>query len=187
MSEFFDWFVHLIEPLLPKKFDRNEGFTIFITILICGWGYILMKVRRTLNRVEVVGVLLFNLLYTTVGDYFLAMPPYDYYDTVDRNSGEFSDILLQNLVYPTTLFILIHYYVRYTINKVGFIIGGTLILTMLEWVSVHYFNLFTYKQWNLGLSSLFYFGVMVLNILFYTLFHRYVRKQQKRGRISSST
>ncbi|RBW68291.1 hypothetical protein DS031_17360 [Bacillus taeanensis] len=49
----------------------------------------------------------------------------------------------------------------------------------LEWIAVKYFHLFTYKTWKSWYSLLFYIPVMLINIIFYNKFHKYVENQRK--------
>lgn len=177
MNEILQNMYEILKPILPVKFDQNEYFTIFITLLITSWYIYLHKRKPTLLNTEVMAILLFNLLYTTVGDYFLAMKPYDFYDTVDHNSGELMDILLQNIVYPGTLLILMHYYAQYRPNLWIYTLIGVSLLYVLEWIGVEYFHLFTYKSWKWWYSVLFYCPVMVLNIIYYEKLHKYVQRQ----------
>jgi hypothetical protein len=174
---FFEKTFEILKPILPKKFDENEWFTIFITILVISVFSFLHKRNKTLLNTEIIGILLFNLLYTTVGCYFLAMDPYDFYDTVDHDSGEIMDILLQNIVYPFTLLILMNYYAKNKPSNLLYIILGAGILYGLEWIGVEFFNLFTYKTWKSWYSLVFYFPVMILNIIFYNKFHRYIKNK----------
>jgi hypothetical protein len=95
-----------IKPMLPKNFDGNDWFAIAITIIVIVAIYYITVINRNLLWTEIIGISLLNLQMTTLGDYFLAMPPYDFYDTVDRNSGELMDIFLQNIVYPGTVLFL---------------------------------------------------------------------------------
>ncbi|MCA1030756.1 hypothetical protein LCL95_06975 [Bacillus timonensis] len=176
MKNFFERAYEIAEPMLPKHFDENEWFTIFISIGTLSISIYLLKTSTALLHTEVIGILLFNLLYTTVGDYFLAMPPYDFYDTVDRNSGELMDIFLQNVVYPFTLLNFIYAYKIKKINKFLFFTLAVTALTLLEWISVEFFHLYTFKTWTTWYSSLFYAGVVIANIIFYHTFHRYVQR-----------
>ncbi|TXC81586.1 hypothetical protein FS935_22045 [Metabacillus litoralis] len=174
---FFERAYEILEPILPRKFDENEWFTIFITILVLSVFTYLHKRYNTLLTTEIIAILLFNLLYTTVGDYFLAMEPYDLYDTVDHDSGELMDILLQTIVYPFTLLILMNYYAEKSLNNLLYIMFGAGLLLGLEWVGTEFFNLFTYKKWKLWYSLIFYIPVMISNIFFYNKFHGYIKSQ----------
>lgn len=177
MTNFLQWIYSLLQPILPKKFDENEWFTIAITILVFTVCIYLLKKHPVFLRTEVIALLLLNLLYSTVGDYTLAMKPYDFYDTVDHDSGEIMDILLQNIVYPFTIIILVFFYVRWKPNKLLYTILGATILLGLEWVSVKYFHLFTLKSWKSWYSFFFYLPVLWINIWFYEKLHRYLLSQ----------
>lgn len=166
-----------IQPILPKQFDENEWFTLAITVIVCVCVYYVTVKHRTFLWTEMICISLFNLQLTTIGDYFLAMPPYDFYDTVDRNSGEAADILLQNLVYPGFVLFLMHVYKTFKPNKVWFIVGCSILLIVLEAISV-YFHLFTYKGWKLYYSGLFYTMIMWINVVF---FERLVRFLERKG------
>ncbi|QPC47890.1 hypothetical protein [Mangrovibacillus cuniculi] len=145
MSGFLQKSNDIFQPILPKQFDENEYFTLAISVLVIVCITVLQKKKKVFLTTEIIAILLLNLLYTTLGDYFLAMKPYDFYDTVDHNSGEIMDILLQNIVYPFTLLILMYFYARYKLNSFMYIIFGAMLLCILEWISVKFFNLFTYK------------------------------------------
>lgn len=166
-----------IKPILPTKFDENEWFAIAITILIIICVYYVTSVNRKLSWSDIICISLLNLQLTTVGDYFLAMPPYDFYDTVDHNSGEVTDIFLQNIVYPGTVLCLMHFYNPKKLHKFLFILICTFILSALEGIST-LFNLFTYKSWKFYYSILFYFTVMNINIIFVDQLTKYLTKRK---------
>lgn len=167
MKEIYD---KAIQPMLPKTFDENEWCVIAITILVIICIYYITPKSRILLWTEIIGISLLNLQLTTLGDYFLAMPPYDFYDTVDRNSGELMDIFLQNIVYPGTVLFIMHFYKKRTINEVVFILISSLILSALESISVYFFHLFTFKSWEYYYSIIFYIFVMTTNVVFYEVF-----------------
>lgn len=164
MKEMYE---NAIKPMLPKKFDENDWFAIAITIIVIVAIYYITVINRNLLWTEIIGISLFNLQMTTLGDYFLAMPPYDFYDTVDRNSGELMDIFLQNIVYPGTVLFIMHFYKKLIPNKIVFILVSAVILSGLEAIGVYIFHLFTYKSWKFYFSVLFYIFVMISNLLYY--------------------
>lgn len=167
-----------IQPILPKNFDENEWFALVITILISSCVYYITLKKRRFLWSEIICISLLNLQMTTIGDYFLAMPPYDFYDTVDRNSGELTDIFLQNIVYPGTVLLCMHIYKVRNWNKVFFLLASTALLSLLEAISVFCFQLFTYKTWEFYYSVLFYFFVMTVNLIFYEKLNAYLKKRR---------
>lgn len=167
----------VLKPILPEKFDENEWFTIAIVMIVCACLYYITAKNRHLLWTEIICISLFNLQLTTVGDYFLAMPPYDFYDTVDRNSGEITDIFLQNIVYPGFFLFLMHLYKTWKPNKVWFIAGCAILLTGLEAISVHVFHLFTYKTWKLSYSAMFYLLIAIMNVLFFERLAAFIKKR----------
>ncbi|MEO2075914.1 MAG: hypothetical protein ABGX20_11135 [Bacillus sp. (in: firmicutes)] len=175
MMEIYD---KAIKPILPKQFDDNEWFILAISLIVGMAVYYISVKRRKLTWSEIICISLLNLQITTLGDYFLAMPPYDFYDTIDNGSGELMDIFLQNLVYPGTLLFFMHVYKSKKPQKWFFIILCTAILGTLEWISVH-FHLFTYKTWSIYYSVLFYCFVMIVNVFYYEKLRKYL--VQRRG------
>jgi hypothetical protein len=167
----------ILEPMLPKKFDENEVFTLLITIFVLMFFFYLQKKKTVLLKTEVIALLLFNMLYATVGDYFLAMDPYDFYDTVDHDSGEIMDVLLHNFVYPLQLLILMHFYAKFKPNIFLYILLGAGILFTLEWISVTFFHLYLFKKWKFIYSLIFYIFVLTFNVFFYNKFHSYIQNQ----------
>ncbi len=181
MKEIYE---NAIKPMLPKHFDENDWFVIAITILVFVALYYIVVVNRELLWSEIIGISLLNLQMTTLGDYFLAMPPYDFYDTVDRNSGELMDIFLQNIVYPGTVLFMMNYYKKLKPNKLVFIFVSAGVLTGLEAIGVYFFHLFTYKTWELYYSIIFYFFVMISNVFFFEKLKTLINNRISRNGIS---
>jgi hypothetical protein len=169
----------VIQPILPKHMDENEWLVAVITLLISYGVFIITQKKRLLLWTEIICIYLFNLLLTTIGDYFLAMPPYDFYDTVDRNSGELADLFLQNIVYPGTLLIIIHLYKTFKPNLILFIFLTGSLLTILETISVYVFHLYEFKTWKSYYSLIFYFFVIGINLLFYHRLDYYIFNRTK--------
>ncbi|WP_409250615.1 hypothetical protein V1502_10565 [Bacillus sp. SCS-153A] len=174
MKEIYE---NAIKPMLPKQFDENEWFTLAISILIIVAIYYFTVKNRKLLWSQIICISLLNLQLTTIGDYFFAMPPYDFYDTVDRNSGELMDIILQNIVYPGTLLLFMDFYRKKVPNRLVFIIATVFLLTIFEMVSVHIFHLFLYKSWEIQYSIAFYTFVMILNVIFYEKLNAFLDKR----------
>jgi hypothetical protein len=181
MKEIYE---NAIKPMLPKHFDGNEWFTIVITLIVIVAIYYITVKNRNLLWTEIIIISLFNLQMTTLGDYFFAMPPYDFYDTVDRNSGELMDIFLQNIVYPGTVLFFMHYYKKIKPNKFIFILVSVGLLSGLEAIGVYFFHLFTYKTWKFYYSIIFYLLVMTSNLYFYEKLNTFLINRISRNGIS---
>lgn len=165
-----------IDPLLPKRFDENEIYGITITLLIMTIVIALQKKQKIILYTECVFLWLFNLFYSSVGDYFLAMKPYDFYDTLDRDYGELMDIVLQNFAYPGLVFIFIYIYAKFKpagIKKVLFILLSVTVGWIVETIGVKYFHLFTYKGWRSFYSFLFYIVVFTINFWIFDKVRKY--------------
>lgn len=168
----------VIHPILPEKFDENEWFVIAVTIIICLAVFYVFK-QKTFLVTEIVCILLFNLQLTTFGDYFLAMPPYDFYDTVDRPSGEIADIALHYIIYPGTLLFLMHSFKSRKPEVFLFIVSCALLLTALEALSVYIFHLIHYKGWEIYYSSVFYLFIMSFNVIFFQKLSSFINRRLK--------
>lgn len=165
----------LLRPLTPKTFDLNEYFIITITLLVCGIFFLLHNKDRLLLHTEIIAIIIFNVLFATVGDRILAEPPLDFYDTVDYAHGEFFDSILQIFVYPIPILISIHFYRKLKPNKVFYVILWAGILSVLEWISERFFNVFQYNKWNILLSFCFYLFVMIVNLSLSNKIHKMIR------------
>lgn len=166
---------NVMEPILPKKFDENEVYTIIITILVLSVMVYLQKRQRELSKLELVSVYLFNLLLTTTFESLLADHPIDLYDTVDYAHAEIFDVILQTFVYPPTIVIAMYFYSKYQPKNVFYIFLWGTILTILEWISLQ-FNLFQFKEWTLYFSFLFYVFIMFINVHFFHKVRSYIKQ-----------
>ncbi len=173
-------YLELLEPMTPETFDKNEVYVIAIMLFIWMLFFIIHKKQRRLLLTEIVCIYIFNVLFATVGDRILAEPPLDFYDTLDYGHGEFFDIILQLCVYPLPILILIHYYRKYKPSIVIYTLLCACILSGLEWISVHYFNLFQYKEWNTRYSFIFYNFAVLTNILLSNLLKIFIANRQNR-------
>ncbi|WP_417900340.1 hypothetical protein ABN702_08885 [Bacillus haimaensis] len=159
---------NIMDPILPKQFDKNEIYTIVITIFVLSLLYYLLKRERQLSALEVFSVYLFNLFLTTTLESLFAEPPLDMYDTIDyAHAAEIFDVILQTLVYPPPIVIAIYFYSKYQPNWLIYTLCWGMILTTLELISLQ-FNLFQFKNWTSLYSFFFYVFIMALNILFFT-------------------
>ncbi|MBM6617872.1 hypothetical protein [Bacillus suaedaesalsae] len=166
----------ILGPLTPKDFDENELFV--IAIIFITW-FILFFIHRkdpVLLKTEIVALFVFNMLFATVGDRIFAEPPLDFYDTLDYAHGEFFDSILQILVYPLPVITFIHFYQKFKLNNIIFILLCAFILMGLEWISAEYFNLFQFKKWENYYSYLFYCFAMVVNILYFKWIGRLIKE-----------
>lgn len=172
----------LLQPLMPVEFDGNEIYSLVIISLIITGVVWIMRKDQLLSSMEVIFIWVFNLFYSSLGDYFLAMEPYDFYDTVDRNSGELTDIILQNLGYPGFALIAVHFYVKYQPKKwyyAGYVLLAVLVTLALETIGVKYFELYVYKDWSVFKSFLFYIPVYLLNFWLIDKVRAYIEKRRK--------
>ncbi|KRE48437.1 hypothetical protein [Paenibacillus sp. Soil724D2] len=158
------WFEMFYGPISPVAFDKNEWFTIAIFFLSVGAAIYLLKKHPIMKKSEIIFVILFNVYFSSLGEYVLAVKPTDLYDTIDRNCGELFDIPLQVIVYPTTIYILLHIFVMFKLRKLNFILLGSMALTLMEWVSEHYFSMYKYKGWAIYYSYLFYIFTLAINM-----------------------
>lgn len=79
---------------------------IFISILLL---FSLKYLKKRFDPFEIFLLFMFTS-YSSQTFFYLWSSPYDFYDTVDRNSGELMDIFLQNIVYPGTVLFMMNYY-----------------------------------------------------------------------------
>lgn len=166
---------NIFVPIVPIDFDKNELYAIFISILICYAIYFVYK-QKILMLTESMCIFFFNLYLAILGDYSLALPPYDLYDTFDRPTWELADIPIHFIVYPGSILFLMHWFKKTRTRALPFILICTLILTGLEAVSIYLFNIIQYKKWKLGYSFLFYFVVMIVNVLLYKKLAVFIEK-----------
>lgn len=166
------------DPLRPVPFDKNEWYAIAITLLTVGIAVFLHIKKRRILWSETCFIIFWNL-YLATFDYFLAVKPVDLYDTVDHDSFEFFDYPVHFMTYPATLYILVHVYLLTKMSNVPFILITTAALTLGEFISEHYFHLFTYRGWKLILSIPVYMFVMGSNVYIFDWIHK--RYQKERG------
>ncbi|WP_413306232.1 hypothetical protein AA0X95_05360 [Bacillus sp. 1P10SD] len=168
MDNVVETLLKIYDPISPKHFDKNEWWIICLFFFIGYVVFYLHKKSRLIATSELILIFLFNIYFASIGDYVLAMDPVDLYDTVDLNSGELFDIPLHIVVYPGTIYIVLHSYLLLSPKKSHFIVFWALLLSLLEWISTHFFHLYTYKGWNLIFSFLFYVVVITVNLLLLT-------------------
>lgn len=172
-------FYSIFSPLKPVQFDENEWCIIAITVLSVGTaGFLHIKKRRILWS-ETWFIVFWNLYFSALIDYFLAIKPIDLYDTVDHDSVEIFDIPIHFMTYPATLYILMYLYLVLKMRKFTFMILTTIALTLGEFVTEHYFHLFTYRGWRLIYSVPVYVLVMSSNVYFFDWIHKHYEQERK--------
>ncbi|NRD79133.1 hypothetical protein HPT25_17380 [Bacillus sp. BRMEA1] len=164
MSNLKEILYKIFQAIQPKSFDKNEWFILFITCLTVGVVIYLHKKHGKMKISEQIFIFLFNFYLASFGDYLLATKPIDLYDTIDRNKVEFFDILLEVIVYPATMTIFMHLFVLFKMKKFSFIILGTCVLILLEWIAETWFSTYSYKKWKLIYSVPFYGIVLTVNV-----------------------
>lgn len=158
---------HLLDPILPAQFDKNEIYVIAILFLVWLSFWVIHKRAPLLSKTEIISIYVFNILFSTIGDRVLAEPPLDFYDTLDRGYGELFDSILQLFVYPLPIIIAIHFYCKYKPKLWFYILGWACLLAICEWVSVKFFNLFQYHNWTTWYSFMFYCFAIYVNIFYH--------------------
>lgn len=172
MKTIQDLFHKFYDPITPVSFDINEYYTIVITCLTVGLAIFLHKKHRKMMFSEALTLFLYNVYVTSLFEFILAIKPIDLYDTLDRNYGEIYDFFLQAVTYPCTIFIFMHFFLTWKMSKIPFILLGTATLVLMEWISEHYFSLFTYKGWKLIYSIPFYMFILTINVYFISWIHK---------------
>ncbi|KGX85918.1 CBO0543 family protein [Pontibacillus marinus] len=168
--------IRILNPILPKRFDENETYIIVIATLVTWICLYVQKRYKPIRSTEYLSLFLLNAYLAVVGEAFLAEPPLDLYDTVDKPKAEIADIILQIFVYPPTIIIAMQYY-AYRKPQAWYPLVFAGVLTLLEWISIEAFHLFQYKKWNIYYSYFLYVIVMVLNILFFNKIHAFINKK----------
>ncbi|SFB19568.1 MULTISPECIES: hypothetical protein [unclassified Bacillus (in: firmicutes)] len=168
MDNIVEILLKIYEPISPKHFDKNEWWIISLFFFIGFIVFYLHKKSRLVTTSELLLIFFLNIYLASLGDYILAMDPVDLYDTVDLNSGELFDIPLHMIIYPGTIYIALHFYLLIRPKKSYYIVFWALLLTFLDWISTHFFHLYTYKGWNLRYSFLVYLVIMTVNLLLLT-------------------
>jgi hypothetical protein len=154
-------------PLLPKSFDKNEWYILFIALIMLLTFLFIPKrfpSKITLN------IFLFNLLLSFVIDHLLAMPPHDFYDIVDKPSFELFDLIIYIFLYSFFGYFLLYVYDLLKLNYLKtllFIIALSMIAICLEAISTHFFDVFKYNEWKLIYSFPSYFCLFLFNVLYY--------------------
>ena len=148
---------------LPDKFDANELFIIFSTVLT--WALMFILPRR-LSAVTITIIWTFNVFLALLADITLSVKPNDFYFTIDHKRHELFDVLLHFATYPTLSYFVVTFY-QYNkpkgLKRLSFIIFWAGVAIVIEWISVK-FHVFTYTGWKLYLSFLVYLVVFAASI-----------------------
>jgi VanZ family protein len=148
---------------LPEKFDENELFIIFSTVIT--WALIFILPRR-LSAVTITIIWTFNVFLALLADISISVKPYDLYYTIDHKKHELFDVLLHFATYPTLSYFVVSFYQHYKpkgLKHLSLIIFWAGIAIAIEWISVK-FNVFTYTGWKLYLSFFVYVVVFTASI-----------------------
>lgn len=148
---------------LPEKFDANEIFIIFSTVL--SWG-IMFNVPRRVSAVTFTIIWTFNVFLALMADITVGVKPNDFYFTIDHNTHELFDVLLHFATYPTLPYFVVNLYQQIKpkdLKLVFYIIFSAGVAIALEWISMK-FHVFTYTGWKLYLSFFTYLVVFAANI-----------------------
>ncbi|WP_449621003.1 hypothetical protein [Robertmurraya sp. Marseille-Q9965] len=148
---------------LPEKFDANEIFIIFSTVL--SWT-IMFTLPRRLSVVTITIIWTFNIFLALVADITISIKPYDFYYTIDHNTHELFDVILHFITYPTVPYfvVTVYQYIKPKgVKHLFYIMIWAGIAIALEWISVK-FHVFTYTGWKLYLSFFTYIVVFSANI-----------------------
>jgi hypothetical protein len=148
---------------LPEKFDANEIFIIFSTLITF---FLVYKLPRRLSAVTIVMIWTFNVFLALLADITISIKPYNFYFTIDHTKHELFDVLLHFVTYPTLPYFVVNIY-QYQKPKglkgLFYIIFWAGVAISIEWISVK-FHVFTYTGWKLYLSFFVYIIVFAANI-----------------------
>lgn len=148
---------------LPERFDANELFIIFSTVLTLVLMFLL---PRRLSAVTFHIIWIFNIFLALLADITIGVKPNDFYYTIDHKTHELFDELLHFVTYPTLPYFVVNFYQHYkprNVKLLFYIIFWAGVAIALEWISVK-FHVFTYTGWNLSLSFLVYLVVFAANV-----------------------
>lgn len=148
---------------LPEKFDANEIFIIFSTVLTLALMFIL---PRRLSAVTITIIWTFNVFLALLADITISVKPYALYFTIDHKTHELFDVLLHFVTYPTLPYFVVNFYQHRKpkgLKRLFYIIFWAGVAIAIEWTSVK-FHVFTYTGWKLYLSFFVYMVIFAANI-----------------------
>ncbi|ANS76503.1 hypothetical protein AWM70_19570 [Paenibacillus yonginensis] len=148
---------------LPQKFDMNEIFIIFSTVMLFALMFV---VPRRVSAVTIMVIWTFNVFLALLADIILSVKPYELYFTVDHQTHELFDVILHFITYPALPYFVVNVY-RFNkpqgLKYFLYLIFWAVLAITSEWISVK-FHVFTYTGWKLYLSFLVYLAVFAVNI-----------------------
>lgn len=116
-------------------------------------------------------------------DFHLGIPPRDLYDVNDVPEFELFE-LMAFLLYCPFAYLFAYLYDRWKIRGLGttvYVFGWSVLAAVYEGIAL-YFHVYTYKNWNLGYSFLFYLIVQSLTLFIYHVIKQnYNRTKQATG------
>ncbi len=164
---------------LPKKFDGNEWFILISSVVI--WTVIFILPRR-LSTACIVVIWLLNVSLAHSADFIIGKQPFELYAYNDRKEMEWFDLWLHLLSYPPATYLFVYGYDKWRtwldrkLWRLAAIIGvAALATTGLEAMATYY-GVFTYYHWNLYASFAVYVFVYWINLLFYRLLRRELKR-----------
>jgi hypothetical protein len=154
---------------LPKKFDSNELFILAVLLLVLT---VFAFLPKRFTKSQVVFIIIFNFFLGVVVDQILAVPPYDFYDIMDKPKMDIMDLIIYTFLYPLTayfFFFLSDVVIKKNRAAIALmIIGWSSFVLGLEWLASQ-FGVYNYKEWSYILSAFSYLIIFSLNtlVLFY--------------------
>jgi hypothetical protein len=157
----------------PEVFDQNEWFVLIVLFLSLVIVYLLPK-RMPLSITVL--IMIYSFTVARLSDHLLSSPKIDLYNIMDTEKYEFFDLILYLLYAPFGYFF-VYIYEKIRVRgywTVVYILLWSSFGSLFEWVSV-YFNIFTYKEWELKYSFTVYVFTQTLTLLLFN----YLRKQHQ--------
>lgn len=161
--------------LLPKHFDTNEIYILFVSILLLT---LLIALPKKFTKAESLLYFLVNFSLAVVIDHILAGNPLNAYDIMDNPKFEVMDLYIYAFVYAPSGYLFLYFYTIFAttkMKKILYLAFSIIATVFLEWMSVK-FNVFTYLNWSLVYSATTYFFLYGMNIAFMNFFKKRLPK-----------
>ncbi|MBD8069438.1 hypothetical protein [Bacillus sp. PS06] len=170
--------------IMPKKFDENE---IFVLIVISGLLLISILTKKLFPIHVFLPIIFINSFIGQLYDVFLAIPPFDIYDSFDTTKYDLFDAVLYLIVYPLYGYLFFYSFERfYRISAWIHVIAWAGASTFFEWVSL-YFNVFQYDNWHISYSFPVYLSVFTTHVFFYRWLTKQLKHPSKRYQQNESS